>query len=140
MSGAIENEGNVWIHPPRDKYFEILELNPFPYIKAPYNIGTKWTWRLDIGDSWADGRWKLWNGSIENKYYYEITGKQTLKMALGEVECFVIESDAKSRIGETKLTAYFNTKFGFVKLNYTNIDGSKTNLVLEEFSENENGR
>ncbi len=32
MSGAIENEANVWIHPPRDKYFRILELNPFPYI------------------------------------------------------------------------------------------------------------
>lgn len=33
MSGAIENEGNVWIHPPREKYFRILELNPFPILK-----------------------------------------------------------------------------------------------------------
>ena len=37
MSGAIENEANVWIHPPRDHYFEILELNPFPYIKLVTN-------------------------------------------------------------------------------------------------------
>ena len=140
MSGAIENEENVWIHPPRDKYFEILELNPFPYIKAPYEIGTKWTWHLGIGDHWADGRWKLWNGKIENKYEYNITDKRTLKTDLGEVECFVIESNAKSRIGETKLTAYFNPKFGFVKLDYTNIDGSKTNLELTEFVEKKNGR
>ena len=140
MSGAIENEENVWIHPPRDKYFEILELNPFPYIKAPYEIGTKWTWHLGIGDHWADGRWKLWNGKIENKYEYNITDKRTLKTDLGEVECFVIESNAKSRIGETKLTAYFNPKFGFVKLDYTNIDGSKTNLELTELVEKKNGR
>jgi len=48
MSGTIENEGNVWIHPPRDNYFKIIELNPFPYIKAPYNIGAKWAWKLKI--------------------------------------------------------------------------------------------
>tara|TARA_R110002074_G_scaffold122612_1_gene257238 strand:+ start:56 stop:898 length:843 start_codon:yes stop_codon:yes gene_type:complete len=140
MSGAIENEANVWIHPPRDKYFEILELNPFPYIKAPYKIGTKWTWNLGIGDHWADGRWKMWEGQIENEYKYEITDKRTLKTDLGEIECFVIESKAKSRIGETELTAYFNLKYGFVKLNYTNIDGSKTNLELTEHSEKKNDR
>ncbi|MFP3632484.1 hypothetical protein SB776_38415, partial [Burkholderia sp. SIMBA_045] len=38
-TGAVENEMNVWIHPPRGSFFEILELNPFPYIKAPYKIG-----------------------------------------------------------------------------------------------------
>ena len=128
MSGAIENEANVWIHPPRDKYFKILELNPFPYAKAPYEIGTKWTWNLGIVDHWADERWKVWEGQIENEYDYEITNKRTLKTGIGEIECFVIESNAKSRIGETKLTAYFNTEYGFVKLDYTNIDGSKTNL------------
>ena len=139
-TGAIENEGNTWIHPPREKYFEILELNPFPYIKAPYEIGNKWSWNLKIGDNWADGRWKLWQGQIENEYEYEITDKQTLKTDIGEIECFVIESNAKSRIGETKLTAYFNSEYGFVKLDYTNIDGSKTNLELTEYTQKKNGR
>lgn len=140
MTGAIENEGNTWIHPPREKYFEILELNPFPYIKAPYEIGNKWTWNLKIGDNWADGRWKLWEGQIQNEYEYKITDKRVLKTALGEIECLIIESNAKSRIGETKLTAYFNPEYGFVKLDYTNIDGSKTNLELTEHSEKKNGR
>ncbi len=137
MSGAIENEGNIWIHPPREKYFRILELNPFPYIKAPYEIGTKWTWNLRIGDQWADERWKIWEGYIENKYQYEITDKRTIKTNLGNLECYIIESNAKSRIGETELIAYFNPKFGFVKLNYTNIDRSKTNLELTEHTEKE---
>lgn len=34
-SGVIENEANIWIHPPRDGLFKILELNPFPFVKFP---------------------------------------------------------------------------------------------------------
>ena len=56
----------------------------------------------------------------------------TLETDMGDLDCFVIESSAESRIGETALTAYFHPEYGFVRLNYTNIDGSKTNLVLTE--------
>lgn len=56
MSGVIENEGNIWMHPPRDQYFKILELNPFPYIKAPYEVGTQWNCKLQIGGQWGDKR------------------------------------------------------------------------------------
>lgn len=139
MSGAIENEGNVWIHPPRDYYFRILELNPFPYIKAPYEIGSKWTWYLRIGDHWADARWKIWHGSIENDYEYEITDKINFKTDFGTFDCFVIKSKATSRIGQTGLIAYFSPKYGFVKLEYDNIDGSKTILELVEHVEEEEG-
>lgn len=132
MSGVIENEANVWIHPPRSSYFKILELNPFPFIKTPYEIGNGWNWSLQIGDYWGDERWKKWEGSIENKCKYKIIDKVKLETKLGELECYVIKSTAKSRIGQTELTAFFNEKFGFVKLNYTNINGTKTNLELIE--------
>ncbi|NER10432.1 hypothetical protein GWK09_07880 [Muriicola jejuensis] len=139
-SGVIENEANVWMHPPRDLYFEILELNPFPFIKAPYEIGTKWQWSLKIGDHWADGRWKLWSGTIENKYDYEITDLKDIETPFGKLECFVIDGSANSRIGDTHLRAYFNETYGFVRLEYTNIDGSKTNLLLDQFIDLYNGR
>lgn len=57
-TGVIENPGNVWLHPPRRALFRILELNPFPYIKAPYKVGNKWEWTLRIGSHWSDDRWK----------------------------------------------------------------------------------
>ena len=129
-SGVIENKANIWMHPPRDKYFEILELNPFPFIKAPYKIGNTWKWTLTIGDHWADGRWKLWTGKIQNEYKYEIVDLKTITTALGELDCFVINSVASSRIGTSKLKSYFNKIYGFVRLEYENIDGSKTNLEL----------
>lgn len=132
-SGVIENEANIWMHPPRDQYFEILELNPFPYIKSPYEVGTKWTWSLGIGDHWADGRWKLWSGSIENNYVYEIVDFRKIATILGELECYVVEANASSRIGETHLRSFFNPQYGFVRMEYTNIDGSKTNLILSKY-------
>lgn len=135
LSGIIENEKNIWIHPPRDLYFEILELNPFPFVKKPYKIGNKWTWQLTIGASWANKRWKTWEGQIINQYEYKIVKKSTIKTAIGDLDCFIIESKANSRIGETRLTSYFNEKYGFVKLEYTNIDNSKTLLKLIEYKE-----
>lgn len=135
MSGVIENKANIWMHPPRDDYFKILELNPFPYIKAPYEIGTQWNWNLQIGSQWGDKRWKTWEGNITNNYQYKITDKKVISTAFGNLECLVIESIAKSSLGETTLTAFFHDKYGFVKLDYTNIDGSKTLLELSKHSE-----
>lgn len=132
MSGVIENEANIWVHPPREHYFSILELNPFPYIKAPYEIGNQWKWKLQIGSQWGDDRWKTWEGNIENNYRYEITDTVKLQTNFGELECLVIKSTAESSLGTTHLTAYFNANYGFVKLNYTNIDGSRTHLELSE--------
>ncbi len=132
VSGVIENENNIWMHPPRDKYFRILELNPFPFIKAPFKVGNKWDWSLKIGSAWGDQRWKTWRGAIENKYNYKITSKKKLNTKFGKIECYEIQAGATSRIGKTKLTALFNPEYGFVELRYTNIDGSKTMLKLEE--------
>ncbi len=131
-SGVIENEMNTWMHPHRDKYFMILELNPFPFIQQPFKIGNKWTWTLGIGDHWKDGRWKTWTGSIRNNYEYEIIGKEKLKTKIGEMDCWVIESIATSSIGSTGLIGYFNEENGFLKLDYINIDKSRLTIEIKE--------
>lgn len=133
MSGAIENESNIWIHPPREDLFKILELNPFPYIKAPFEVGNEWEWDLVIGNGYQDERWALWEGTINNQMNYKIIDYKTLETELGKLDCFVIESEAKSEIGESSLKAFFNPKYGFVKLDYTNIDGSKILLNLIDY-------
>lgn len=130
MTGIIENSKNVWMHPPRTDFFKILEINPFPYIKAPFKIGNEWTWKLKFGDHWKDKRWLLWQGENENIYSYKITNKVKLKTKLGILDCFIVVGEAKSSLGKTNLKSYFNEKFGFVKLDYTNIDGTKTIIEL----------
>lgn len=131
-TGIVENQKNTWMHPPRNDLFQILELNPFPFIKTPLEIGNKWNWSLDIGDIWGDERWLKWKGLITNKYSYEITDIKEIQTFLGKINCYIIESKAISRIGETKLISYYNKEFGFVKMEYVNIDGSKLILELEK--------
>jgi hypothetical protein len=136
-TGLVENEANIWMHPPREMNFKILELNPFPYIKKPYTIGNKWFWKLGIGDQWSNKNWKEWKGSIENMCEYEIIDKVNIKTNLGKLECYKIKSIATSRIGKTSLMAYFNEKYGFVKLDYTNIDNTKIVFEIMDYGKYE---
>lgn len=131
MTGIIENRKNLWLHPPRTGLFGILEVNPFPYIKQPIRVGAEWTWKLEFGEQWANKRWLLWKGKNENNIQYKITGKSVIKTKLGFLKCYVVESEAKSALGSTKLVAYYHHEFGFVKLDYTNVDESKMTLELQ---------
>ena len=129
-TGVVENEKNIWMHPPRQSLFKVLELNPFPYIKYPLKVGQEWEWKLKIGEKWGDKRWKKWDGSITNIMNYKITGYRKEQTPLGDLDCYIIIASAKSRIGNTQLTAFFNKKHGFVKLDYLNIDGSTLKFKL----------
>ena len=131
-TGLIENEKNIWMHPPRTGFFKILEINPFPYIKEPAVIGDKWKWELEFGDYWSDKRWLEWKSENDNLYNYEITQKLLLKTKIGDLDCYVINSVAESKLGKTKLVSYFNKVYGFVKLDYTNIDGTKIVIEIEK--------
>ena len=130
VTGIVENEKNIWMHPPRSKLFRILELNPFPYIQAPYKIGAEWTWTQPIGAFWSDARWKEWKGAVTNTYNYKITDKKMVRTTFGILECYEVTAKAESELGETALTALFNQDYGFVQMNYTNIDGSKMAMEL----------
>jgi len=130
-TGLIENKKNIWTHPPRSSFFEILQLNPFPFIQKSYEKGNKWRWSLKIGSHYGDYRWKEWNGNIENQYTYEIVDTNSMTHTpLGELNCYKIDSFAESELGKTYLTAYFNETYGFVRLEYINIDGSTLNIKL----------
>ena len=53
------------------------------------------------------------------------------------MNCTVVESRAKSRIGTTKATFYYEEKLGFVKYEYVNIDGSSLTIELVEINVNQ---
>ena len=107
--------------------------NPFPYIQYPITKGKTWKWRLTIGSQWGDERWKTWTGGIVNKYKYKITDTNCeVVTPMGTLSCVKVEAVAKSRIGKTRLTAYYNDTYGFVKMDNTNIDGSKIIINLME--------
>jgi hypothetical protein len=134
-TGLIENKKNIWIHPPRTKYFAINQLNPYPFLQFPASIGKKWTWKLLVnGSPWSDKRWVEWKGNVLVTSEYEIQEKTILKTAFGALECYRVECVGSSRFGKTHLTYYFNDQYGFVSMVLTSIDGKKTSLELIEKS------
>ena len=79
QTGAIENNNNVWIHPPRSGFFSALETCPFPYIKFPIEIGKEWHDKMKIGDQWSNEKWGIWNKKLLLSYDYKITEKNNYK-------------------------------------------------------------
>ncbi|NUO00659.1 MAG: hypothetical protein HUU01_08585 [Saprospiraceae bacterium] len=125
----IENSKNVWMQAPNMKLFRILSLNPYPFISAPYKKGHTWQWKVEVGQSNGDRRWKAWGGAVSNNMKYRISGQETVRVPWGEALCHIVDAEAESGLGRTHLKAAFNEEFGFLRLDYTNIDGSK--LILE---------
>ncbi|MEE9365043.1 MAG: hypothetical protein V3U92_20765 [Cellulophaga sp.] len=110
ITGLIENDSRVWLHPPRVKFFKILEINPFPEIRLDKE---NWTSTLKVGEQWGNKAWKTWTGNATINSNYVCNKKEG-----------IITATSNSKLGNTKLVAVFNEDKGFTKLNYTNIDGS----------------
>ena len=129
-TGAVENDRNVWIHPTRTGFFNSLETAPFPFAKKPLKIGDEWSDQMQIGQGWGNEMWGQWEGQLLLTYDYKIVGRETFKTKIGEIECFVIESTAKSSIGETRLKSFFSEIYGFVRLEYELLNNLKVNMWL----------
>src|SRR2546423_3903264 len=99
-TGLIENMYNVWLHPFRGKYFSVLELSPFPYMKFPAKRGSNWKWILnEISERWSDKRIIEYSGKQQANYEYKITGTKTLNTSLGKLNCVIIEGVANTSLG-----------------------------------------
>jgi hypothetical protein len=118
VTGLIANDDRIWFHPPRTKFFKILEINPFPEIRLNQ---TNWSTQLKVGDHWGNERWKTWNGVINIVSEYKLNKDKS-----------TVTAEAKSPIGTTKLNSEFNLEQGFTKLDYQNIDGSRILMELVE--------
>lgn len=134
-TGIVENDENIWVHPPRNGFFKSLETCPFPYIKLNKPIGYKWTDSMSIGNHWANEKWGLWNDRLLLNYEYEISGKEKIQTKIGELECIVISAIATSNIGKSKLKSYFSYEYGFVKLEYTLFTGMEIELNIAQVTD-----
>jgi hypothetical protein len=133
-TGIVENENNVWLHPPRSGFFKSLETCPFPYIKLKKPIGYQWKDGMKIGEQWSNKMWGEWKGTLSLQYEYQLIGEEKIATKMGESYCIVIESKASTTIGTTKLKAHYSDQYGFVILYYTLSNGIEIILNLEKIS------
>lgn len=128
--GAVENKEEFWIHPPRYGPYRILELNPFPHIKLPAVSGRSWEWEVYPPEMYADSAWASWKGILQVKFRYLLGGINQLATPLGSLLCHRVQAKGSSKLGTTTLEAYFHPSYGFVRLNYRNIDASRVQLEM----------
>ena len=133
-TGLVENEKNIWIHPPRIGFLRALETCPFPYIKLNQNVGYKWNDEMLISKYWSDERWGVWKDKLLLRFDYEIIEQEMMETALGNLNVTKIYATANSDIGQSSLTLYFNHQYGFIKLEYILFNGIKINFNLKEYT------
>ncbi|OBX23811.1 hypothetical protein BAA08_02300 [Bizionia sp. APA-3] len=118
-TGLIENDKNIWFHPPRTLDAGILQLSAFPYIKLTDQ--TKWKWKLDAAfEKYQD---------VHLVHSYKKMKSISYKTKFGLLPCIPISATSQSHIGISTSVFIYNEKYGFVKLEFNNIDG--TTIVLE---------
>ncbi len=130
FTGVLENDTVLWIHPPREDAYRILELSPFPYVKLPARQGQRWQWALGVGSQWGDKRWATWKDDLLVTSTYEVTGQQTLSTPVGKLRCWVVQARATCPKGTTALTSFYNPSCGFVRLAYRNVNKQRVVLTL----------
>lgn len=129
-TGVKEGPNGVWIHPPRFDEYKILELSPFPEIKLPFQIEQEWDWALGVGPQWSDPTWAVWREEITVRTRYKSAGKQTINTPFGLLTCQHVTAEARSPVGKSTLELLFHPQYGFVELNYRNIDGQRLRFQL----------
>lgn len=128
--GAFENKTEFWLHPPRYGRYRILELNPFPHIKLPALRGRTWDFQVYPPEVYANPAWASWKGILHVKFRYTLGDRVQLATPLGSLSCYCVQAAGSSKLGTTALEAYFHPSYGFVRLNYRNIDASRVQLEM----------
>jgi hypothetical protein len=131
-TGIIDNKKNLWIHPPRTFTFKILQLNPYPFYCLDETVKT-WAWNLETGGSYLDTRWINHKEDITIHFSYKRQKDEIVETPLGKLNCKVTDGAGSSELNDflfkTSLKSFYHPKYGFVRLEYANINGTK--LVIQ---------
>jgi len=74
-------------------------------------------------------------GKVAAQYSYEVVGTEILATPMGKLECTIIDGTARNRLGSARLRSHFHPKYGFVRLDYRNLDDSRILLELTRVTE-----
>jgi hypothetical protein len=121
-TGLIENEKNIWLHPPRNGDLGILQLSAFPYIKLDKT--RKWQWELHA--AYANYQ------DVQLTHTYVKKKPITFTSHVGALSCIPVEATSESHIGTTTSRFLYHDKHGFVQLKFHTIEGTTITLDMME--------
>lgn len=136
-SGLVENERNIWVHPfRRYKYFAMLNINAYPFVKFPIKIGNEWEWELAVGGHrYTNPIWAVWEGATLRKHHYEVTGKTDYSIpGIGVRKVWEITATTTGDIGSTSAKFYYDDDYGFVMMEWHNLNKSIFRFDIEKIT------
>jgi|GEM_PF-3280276 len=129
-TGVIENHKNIIIHNPRVGFFRAAFSSPWPAVKFPISEHKSWEWSFSYDSRmYGDERLLSWDGVIRMEYKYKYIGEEVLDLRFGSVQTSVFSATGTSGTINNRLIYHFNTKLGFVKLEFITSDGAV--IILE---------
>lgn len=135
-TGILENETRVWLHPPRTDMFSILEYSPFPEIQYPLQIGNKWNWSLTPGRNWISEELGI-TEDITLRYQFVIKAEINVFIAAlrSSQTCFLVQGESIDNNGYSSFEGCYSSELGFVKMIFSNRDGSIITFNLNDIIE-----
>lgn len=132
-TGVVDSEERFFIHQPRIGDMKILSFADFPQFST-------YIFQDTIGVSQNEGEVKMaktFDGNLITKVktQSEYKGKTSLPVGeLGERRVFEFSSQAESELGVIKCDYFFDSDYGFVKMEYKLPDSSVIDLNLKDVS------
>lgn len=126
-TGVVDNDKNIWLHPPRTGPFKVLNLQAYPSVKFPISENNVWDYEITIGKNWFHKEFaRGWKGEkYMFKHSYKIKETQVLQIGNRSFKCTHISATTKSLVGNSHSDFYFSPDEGFIKMSFFNMNGSE---------------
>lgn len=103
ITGIIENQKTIWMHPPRSEKLSILEYFPFPEIEFPIKCGKKYN--------------RSFIGNID---FLEQFGVIRYKMRINcDGDNTIVSGHTKNRFGNWTVQYTYNNQNGFTNMKFS---------------------
>lgn len=130
-TGVVDNEQNIWLHPPRTSTLKVLNLSAYPYVKFPLEVGGKWEYKIPVSREWEHRDFGSFSKEeIILHHSYEVVSEVTVPLGAKNLNCFYITARTKSELGNSVSEFLYNEKYGFVSMIFNNLNGSTIKFDL----------
>ena len=131
-TGLTEDSSTVFLFPPRNSGFALLELTPFPQVEYPLEEGNTWIDNLTVSTDWSDAMRIDFESALYLYSEYTVSGQEMISSRFGQRLAWVIDAKAESRLGETASQFKFDEELGFMEMTFNFLNGSQLTMELAE--------
>lgn len=132
-TGIYEEEECIWLHPPRQDAFSILEYSPWPHICFPVQENPGWNKEFIPGPNWINEKYNIGrNTKLSFTYKNKGSVVQRLKFLNKEVTCWQIDAVSVKSEYPSSFSGLFNAEYGFIRMEFRNVDHSLITLELSQ--------